>query len=363
VQAALRWLADGVEAGDERTSSPGVRTAEVTETPAARVSLPPPGEDEVAPEAADARARLADALEDVVTVVGRAGAGELASPSVAESLDRLRKESSQPIPVGLSRWLGRLKLALEAKDVGLVARLLDGAGRLADALRMDRPSRGARRRAVGWLGASSEAGVVERLSDRQLVEVAREHLPSDERGGIERRYLVDLHNGEVFREERSRSAALVSVGPCPRLVSVGLAEVEDGAAPRRIRLMQYTVTLDPGPEELGRIAASAYRRFPALVDRYRAWLSADPGQAEPFAIVAPKRWGDNGETVCFDDEGLPLPFARADDPAGVEVLGRYAATGPRWVAGRLVDVEGTLMMLPCSVAIPDGEGSRVVRLR
>ncbi len=218
----------------------------------------------------------------------------------------------------------------------------------------------------GWLGglATEPSGAVERLSDRVLVEIAREQLPSLERSGIERRHLIDLHNGEVFREERSRTSPVASVGPCPRLVHVGLAEVEDGAAPRRIRLMQYVVSLELGPEELTRIEASAYRRFAALVDRYRNQVEAHPGQAEPFAVIAPRSFDADAAPVCRDDEGQPLPFARADDPAAVEVLRRSVPPGgPRWVAGRLSDADGALMMIPCAVAVPDGDGARFVRLR
>jgi hypothetical protein len=355
VRAALRWLA---------ASEPPPRKVRVNESAELqRVSWTPGEVDvETAESPPSARARLADALEDVVTVVVRAGAGEPDSPSVAESLERLRREAPLPTPTGLARWLGRLKDALAAKDLVLVARLLEGAGQLARDLRRERPTAAARRRVVGWMGGT-ETGAIERLSDRTLVEVSREWLPSSERGGVERRYLVDLQNGEVFREERSRSAPVASVGPCPRIVSVGLAEVEDSAAPRRIRLMQYVVSLELGAGELRRIGASAYRRFSALADRYRTWMAEHPGQAEPFAVVAPRDWSA-AEPVGYDDEGEPLPFARADDPAAVEMLARLVPPeGPQWIAGRLVDAGGALLMVPCAVAIVDGDTAHLHRLR
>lgn len=358
VAAALRWLA----ASD---ASPGVRVTEPAELPAPRVTWPPGGEPDHDHEAPAARGRLAEALEDVVTVVVRAGVGGSESPSVAESLERLRREAPLPTPMGISRWLGRLKSALDAHDVELVARLLDGAAQLAEDLRRDKPSPEVRRRVIGWMGGASEiAGAVERLSDRVLVEIAREQLPSSERGGIERRHLIDLHNGEVFREERTRTSPVASVGPCPRVVNVGLAEVEDGASPRRIRLMQYAVSLELGKDELERIEANAYRRFAALADRYRELIEAQPGQAEPFAIVAPRSFESRDGALCRDDDGQPLPFARADDPAAVEVLQRLCPPGgPRWVAGRLSDAAGVLMMIPCALALPDGDATRFVRLR
>ncbi|MCB9591633.1 MAG: hypothetical protein H6719_02770 [Sandaracinaceae bacterium] len=356
VGAALRWIADGAPA----------EAARITPPPDAhpRVSWAPPDPNEEASHEVTPRVRLADALDDVVTTIVRVGIANADSPSIAESLERLRKELPLPTPPGVSRWLGRLRNALDAGDTPLVARLLDGASRLAEELRRDRPTAEARRRAVAWLGATPEIGGEERISDRTLVEIAREHLPTSERGGLERRYLVDLRNGEVFREERARADANTSVGPCPRVIQVGLAEVERGGTPRRIRLMQYAVTLDPGREELRRIEANGYRRFSALADRYRDWVAADPGQAEPFAVVVPKAWKtQSGAPVCYDDEGVPLAFARADDPAAVEVLQRLTAPAPRWVGGRLVDVKGLMMMMPCVVAAPDGDGTTLHRLR
>ncbi|MBX3272848.1 MAG: hypothetical protein KF729_21475 [Sandaracinaceae bacterium] len=355
VATALAWLADGAA---------GARATPAPEPPLPRLSWPPGEPTDDGGQEARTRVRLADALDDVVTTIVRVGVAHPDSPSIAEGLERLRRELPLPAPLGVSRWLGRLRAALDAGDVAQVARLLDGASRLAEELRRDRPTPEARRRAVAWLGATSELGGVERISDRTLVEVAREHLPTSERGGIERRYLVDLRNGEVFREERARTDATASVGPCPRVVQVGLAEVERGGTPRRIRLMQYVVTLDPGRDELRRIEANAYRRFAALADRYREWLGAEPGQAEPFVIVAPKTWKHSGEApVGYDDEGVPLGFARADDPAAVELLDRLLAPAPRWVGGRIVDVQGRLLMVPCVLAAPDGEGTRLHRLR
>lgn len=357
VASALRWVTEGGAAA----IAPRPSAASIAPV-APRLSWPP---DTAAPgEGGSPRVRLADALDDLVTTVVRAGVAQAASPSIAESLERLRKELPTPTPLGVSRWLGRLRAALDGGDVALVARLLDGASRFAEELRRERATPEARRRAVAWLGTTPELGVAERVSDRTLVEIAREHLGSSDRGGIERRYLVDLRNGEIFREERARTEPNASVGPCPRLVQVGLAEVDRGGSPRRIRLMQYEVTLDPGREELRRIEANGYRRFSALADRYRDALALEPGQAEPFAVAVPKTWKRRADApVAYDDEGVPLAFARADDPAAVELLLRLCEAAPRWVAGRLVDVKGLVLMVPCVVAAADGDGTRLVRLR
>ena len=80
--------------------------------------------------------------------------------------------------------------------------------------------------------------------------------------------------------------------------------------------------------------------------------------------MVPKTWEDQEVPLALDDEGDPLPFARADDPAAIDVLRQLVPNeGPRWIAGRLVDVQGALMMLPCAVAVADGERTRVHRLR
>ncbi|MGE0787926.1 MAG: hypothetical protein AB7S26_19785 [Sandaracinaceae bacterium] len=348
-RAALRWLAGG--AGDAR---PAVRTVASAESPL--MSWTPTDPD-------GPRERLAAALEDVVTTVVRTGTANASSPSITESLERLKKEAPLPIPSGLARWAGRLRTALDRGDDPLVARLLYGASLFARSLREAKPSREAKSEVVSWTGTGAELTANESLSDRTMVEVSREQLATSDRGGIERRYLADLQNGEIFREERSRAAASASVGPCPRVVTVGLAEVEDGASPRRLRLMQYSVTPSISADEVRRLGANGYRRFTALADRYRDQIAAHPGQAEPFAIVAPRRWDASPDPMAYDDEGAAIAFSRADDGASVDVLSRLIRLTPLWVAGRLTDHEGALMMVPCAVGLPEGGGARLMRLR
>src|SRR5690606_25355215 len=119
-----------------------------------------------------------------------------------------------------------------ADDRGL-ARAMFGAVRLAEDLRAKQRSEEAWRRIVSWLGTTARpAGTVQALTDRVLVEIARESLSGRVRAAIERRYLLDLTSTEVFREERAAGQA-ASVGPCPRRIDVGLGEAEQGAPLRR----------------------------------------------------------------------------------------------------------------------------------
>jgi hypothetical protein len=312
--------------------------------------------------------RFAEALDDVVTVLVRAGTGAASSPSVAESLERLRREGPLPTPSGLGRWLARLGTALERGDAALVALLLEGAVRLADELRIDRTRERDSVSVDAWLGtASGASGGLERVSDRVMLEVAREQLATAERGGLERRYLVDLSSGEVLREERSRTSGSPSVGPCPRLIQVGLAEIEPGIAPRSVRLLQYEVSLEVGADILERLTEVAHRDFAAVAEQSRALFDASPGLAEPFFVVAPRAHATSSGAstlTCTDDGDASIHFAQREDLGATEALARLAeAARPKWVAGRIVLVDGSLRMVPCSVGLEVGESTHFARLR
>lgn len=319
------------------------------------------------PASAD-RAALASALDDVLTAVVRAGTREAhGSPSVDESIHRLITVAPDPLPLGIGRWVGRLRRALAWRDVDTLARILDGAARVSEDLTSEEPADTGMARIVSWLGATGDMhGDVEALYDRELIEIGREWLSGIERSGIERRYLVDAVSGEVYREERARERGMASLGPCPRVLTVGFAEIERGASPRRIRPLQYAVSLEVSADDWARVAASALGAFRPLVETYRRALDEFPGLAEPFAMIAPSRYDDAaGALVPVDSEDDPLPLARADDPAGVSVLERLArGHTPEWIAGRLMDAGGQLMLLPCAATAPDADGhTQLHRLR
>ncbi len=356
VAAALELIAGGEAAAgrvsllpvDGRASSPGtIRTV-----------------DDALPVTADRNA-LAEALDDLVVAVVRVGVREArSSATVDEAVGRIVAAAPSPLPLGISRWIGMLRAAMTVVDVDTVGRILEGASQVAAGLRD--PGRGdeARRRIVAWLGATADTpGDVLRVSDRTLVEVAREYVNGVERAAIERRYLMCLDTGEILREERPRGAMTTSVGPCPRIVAVGLGEIEEGAAPRRIRLLQYAVTSTLGPDDWVRVEDVAQRRFDALASDYREAMRAYPGLAEPFVVVSPASCAREPELVLLDGFDDPLPVSRADEPAFAATLADLARDeDPAWVAGRLVDADGSLLLVPCAAAMREGADRRVMRI-
>src|SRR5262245_18306530 len=98
---------------------------------------------------------------------------------------RLLHAAPSPVPLGVSRLVGRLKRALAAHDGDETARLLAGASLLIDDLQAGTPSAPARQRMRSWLGTlDDDADNIARLTDRTLVEVAREPLAGVERAGL-----------------------------------------------------------------------------------------------------------------------------------------------------------------------------------
>jgi hypothetical protein len=302
------------------------------------------------------------ALDDLVTAVVRVGTDAGTRPSVDEAVQRLIDAAPNPLPLGISRWIGLLRSALSRNDYDSVARILDGATRIAEDLKteLDDPNR--RKRVISWLGAVlRDSKDVQRMSERNLIEIARERLDGVERSIIERRYLVDLENGEIYREERLQGMSTASLGPCPRLINAGLIVVEQGIPPQRIHLLQYSISAVIPTETWNQLSGWAFRRFDVLNKKYKESLTLFPGLTEPFALIAPTRLDWEQNYVPFDDENRSLPIAMADDPS----LGRFFSSVPKiqetaWIAGRLVDAQGTLMLKPLSICIlSEGQHSHV----
>jgi hypothetical protein len=314
------------------------------------------------PAARGGHAALAEALDDVVTAVVRAGALSDRSASVDEMLSRVAREAGSPLPLGVQRWIGRLREAFDHRDLSLAAHALAAASAFSRDLREPLPDQAARVRLASWLGAAP--GVVpERFSDRVVLEIAREWVSGTERQQIERRYLIDLGSGECFREERARRAGPSSVGTCPRLIGVGFAQVEPTCAPRRMHLLQYTTTPSIDNASWEQVAAWGQRDSEAVAASYRSSLEQHGALSEPFALVVPRALEQSPDPQLLLDRGGPLPLG-VDDDSGLLRRFLVLAQGVRlgWVAGRLYDRGGKLHLKPLAAGIQTEAGLQHERL-
>lgn len=305
---------------------------------------------------------LAEALDDLLTAITRVGVEKAQyAPSVDAALERVITLAPQPTPSGLGRFIGRLHRELRSTELRRVARVLEGASQFADALRTTAPSPEEAQRLRAWLGTRpGSVPEVERLYDRSMVEVGREWLPGTERAGVERRYLIDAQSGRIYREDRPRNAT-ASLGPCPRELQVGLAEVETGPSPQRIRVLQYEVRPDVPAESWERLRQVASRSFAEVTERYRQAVQAHPSLSEPFAILAPYRIESNGVFKAFDAEGQQLLLNRSERRGAVLAFYELLAAGlePSWLAGRLTDTGTTVCLTPFAFGTNDRPYTRL----
>ena len=343
VMAALRFIA-GTEQRDD--SSPPRPEASIV----------------ARPRDASPTNELAEALDDLLTAVTRVGADKAQyAPSVDAALERVVRVAPQPTPPGLGRFIGRLQQEIRSGELHRLARILDGASRLADALRLEAPTRESEQRLGAWLGARpGSTPKVELLYDRTMIEVGREWLSGTERASVERRYLIDIGSGSIYREDRPRNAT-ASLGPCPRQLRVGLAEVEAGPAPERIRVLQYEVRPDVPAESWGRVQQVASRSFATVTAQYRRSMQAHPSLSEPFALIAPYRTERNGIFKAFDADGHQLVLNRSERRGAVLAFYDLLADGvePSWVAGRLTDTGATVCLTPFALGTRDRTYTRL----
>lgn len=305
---------------------------------------------------------LAEALDDLLTAITRVGVEKAQyAPSVDAALKRVVSVAPQPTPSGLGRFVGRLQQEIRSAELHRVARVLQGASELAEALRTEAPSQELRQRLSAWLGTRpGSMPQVELLYDRTMIEVGREWLSGTERASLERRYLVDVRSGEVYREDRPRNAS-ASLGPCPRQIRVGLAEIETGPAPQRIRVLQYEVRPDVPAESWERLQQVACRSFAEVTEGYRQSVQASPSLSEPFALIAPYRIERNGVFQAFDAEGHPLVVHRSERRGAVLAFYDLLAEGlePSWLAGRLTDTGSAVCLTPFAFATRDLKYTRL----
>jgi hypothetical protein len=292
---------------------------------------------------------LAEALDDLLTAITRVGVDKAQyAPSVDAALERVTDVAPQPTPPGLGRFIGRLQHEIRSGEFRRVARILDGASQLAEALRTDAPTLESEERLGAWLGTlPGSTPKVELLYDRTMIEVGREWLSGTERASVERRYLIDIRSGCIYREDRPRNAT-ASLGPCPRQLCVGLAEVEAGPAPQRIRVLQYEVQPDVPQASWDRVQQVASRNFAKVTDGYRQSVQAHPSLSEPFALIAPYRVECNGIFKAFDADGRQLLLNRSERRGAVLAFYDLLSEGlePSWVAGRLTDTGAAVCLTP-----------------
>lgn len=334
----------------------GMETREDSSPPGSLVSI-----SAQSPEQSSA-SELADALDDLLTAITRIGVDKAQhAPSVDAALERLIGVAPKPTPSGLGRFIGRLQQAIRSAELRRVARLLEGASELADALRAATPSAQAELRIGAWLGTRPGSRPdVELLHDRTMIEVGREWLSGTERASLERRYLIDAHSGGIYREDRLRNAN-ASLGPCPRQLQVGLAEVEPGPNPRRIRVLQYEVEPDVPAESWDRLHQVASQSFVEITEQYRCALRSSPALCEPFALIALFRIERNGGFTAFDAEGHQLVLDRSERRGAVLAFYDLLAQGiePSWLAGRLTDAGTTVCLTPFAMGTFDGKYTRL----
>jgi hypothetical protein len=338
VEAALALL--GLGAPRQPLSIPPDRA------PFRRASLPPP---EDRGQVDDVRGQLGMAFEDLVTAVVRVGVDDAAeAPSVLAARERLVAAAPSPLPLPLARYLGRLKGALVSRDVVSAARLLEQASRFATDVRP-------------LLAGVGQAGC-ETVSDRVMAELSREWVAGTERGSLERRLLVDVETGELFFECRAQKGAL-SLGPCPRVLQMGLAEVDPGPSPRLVRVLQYEVAAGLTPAAYEGIFARADRAVSDVRGRYQSALTGHPGLAEPFVVFAPARLLREAGLALEDATGASLPLRDADGEGRSAALERAMMGSLEWVVGALHDQGGQLAIDPHGFGARADGTPRYVRLR
>ncbi len=309
------------------------------------------------------RHELANAIEDLSVAIVRHGVNEAyGTASVNSAIDGVLGALAKPVPMGIARFIGRIYTELARKDVHATARVLDGATRFVSHLRSDETPEDERRRIAAWIGRVGDFDSSrDTLHEKTLVEIGREWMAGTERGSIQRRYLMLTTTGEIFCEERRRSQS-VSVGPCPRVLTVGLADVQPGPVPRRIRLLQYAVSVTGEPEDWERVAQNAVRSVEDLAPRYRSDVKAYPALAEPVCVVRiDEVHVARSRVITAAGDILQLRLAPGVGDRLQAITADYPVV---WIAGRLRDdADGLLELDPFSAGLDVPEGMGFERLR
>ncbi len=315
--------------------------------PSARASQRPS-----APFVAPELVNLARALDELCLAMARTGLDAPDSPSIREALDAVLEHGPKPPSLTLSRWIGRISEALEVGEVGKVARLLDGAQRLVSEVSAGSSSPQSLANFRSWIGtADGESPNV--LADSVLIEVGREWLTGTSRASLERRYMIDVHDGAVYSEERRRGDQNISVGPCPRVVHASYGELDDAVQPCRLRLLQYTVSPEPTQEQWQRLTEFACGSVSELASSYARIARRVPGTSEPFVLFSPagQKLGSEPSHVR-DARGAGIGIVDDVDVPMLDALRAMAeADEVLWIGGRLTGLARGLALRPISMLL------------
>ena len=255
---------------------PAMRVSDVPEMPGLRT----------APEG---RNRLSDVLADIVLAVTRSGVQAGISAGVSEALERLAEHASTASATGLRVWVGTLKSALEAHDNEAAVRALAAASAMLDALRKVEPPAIADAHVVSWLGTPASGAMTSERGDRAHVTSSwrASNRAGLARAGVEQRYLIDLATGELFREDRADTET-ASLGPCPRLVSIGLAHTSPATRRGACALLQYTTTPLIDRERLAEPRALRDAELRAALGAPQRAHSSAAGLTDMLALGGPR---------------------------------------------------------------------------
>lgn len=311
------------------------------------------------------RDELRNAVDELVTAAVRAGIDSArTAPAFKLACDSLVRLTARMPALGLERFLGRLKNAVEFGDVEECAMLLGGATQLVADLAEETPSERALERIFGWAALPGFPACETPLYEQDFVELGREWVAGVSRAALERRYLVELGSGRIYREI-VRGGRGASVGPSPRFVRAGLAIAGAGAVPPTLKLLQYEVSPEVPTHAMEALAAHAHADVGALVEVFRAAHAEAPGQAEPFVLFSPARViFEDGSGSLVDGAGRYLPLASSEGLELDAALRRECDDQvPCVVAGRLFLSSGGLILRPFAVLLGDGPAARLTRLR
>ena len=319
VAAAITWLA-GLATIDATSEAFGNRS----DHPAARTSLAPPS----------TSGRGDDAARDLSLALVRSGLAGARRGAIDDALRRVRAVEAPRI----ARWAARVEQAIATEDLPLLARLARGA------LLPPPPAPQSR-------------------VELRVVEIAREHLDAAQPRALERRHLIDLASGALYAEDLDPVSRVGSVGPCPRALEIGLAELWDDGGQATLRILQYTTSPSLSSANAARLLELVMRELDVALDHVERALRASPAFAEPVVLLEIARWEDG--LCAYDATDRAVPWSGDEDPAACARLAEIVAEqAPRFVVMRAVPRRGAHAFVPLSCGIERGHGElEILRLR